>query len=164
MDLDRIAPVVMSRLRCAQVWMCEIVCIHHMTPHILLGSTKHYMTRITDLPVDALRLIWRALQNERWGVVQIHQHALRCTCKAMRNASNAWITKLLVVPPYKEDETTEETQQEAMRQMLSFPAPAQHLRHLVWSVDGPCLMPTFMAAASRLQRLQLLDVYVEVCT
>ena len=125
------------------------------------------------LPSEVLRMLWDRLgtqsglegdeQTQRSRVQ--HRHALRCTCKQLRDAVTPFITTLGVAfrrgdegddsPPW------EETLQGALRQLAAFPAAAT-LRSLRWcyieqgsggaaagyhSVSLPLLLPSFLLDA-----------------
>lgn len=93
-------------------------------------------SHLLQLPPEVLCHIWEGLRGAlTLSTSAVHQHALRCTCKAMRDLSTPWIDTLhiSVLRDIPEDEDTEEEQAprpgapvpEAMQLLARFPNAAQ---------------------------------------
>lgn len=83
------------------------------------------------LPVEVLRLVWDALKSTAMlpSDPQPSQHALRCTCRAMRDASTHWIDGM-VIETYSHTPQTDV----ALVQLERFPLAA-HMKCMLWEAS-----------------------------
>lgn len=114
------------------------------------------MSRLLELPTDVLRLVMRALKQPD-DTMQRHQHALRCTCTAVRDASNAWITHVRICS-HGDKPDPDQAALQHLQQLSHYPMAAQQqLRILSLIMYGGRVtgIPAFFqAAAARLGSLQ----------
>ena len=121
------------------------------------------------LPNEVLYMIWRKMRHVEFEQPQhAAQHALRCTCTAVRDACSAWISVLDIRVLIPIDIEHVMPAKEALRQLDCCPKPAQlhtlgFYCHSFGCVDTE--IPSFFkteAARARLFSLHTVDLQVSV--
>lgn len=120
---------------------------------------------ILQLPLDAWEGVWDELRADG-ELPNAHQHALRCTCKALRDATNAWIHQLdieVITRHGHEDWAWVESMEQIEEQLSRFPkAAVMHGLNLTCTLNEG-IMPEIvsglvMKAGQRLAGLRKLTV------
>ena len=118
------------------------------------APAEYCRSELLGLPPEVLRLIWDQLVPDQ-GRAPVDQHALRCCCRTLRDASTAWIDSMRIqVQPHA---TQSALITSALAQLSRFPHRAA-MHKLAWSyvcVEGDHdaneqargLVPAFMLRA-----------------